>query len=374
MAEVWEQHPKYTKYEGSSLGNIRYIGKEKRELHKDPEGYLRCTIQVDEDDPDRTAKGSKNIRVHRFIAEIFVPNDDPEHKDTVNHIDGDKTNNRIENLEWATRKEQAEHVVKTGLIKNLSKSRERAVLQYSLDDELIERHESLTKAAEVVGCSRSAIQCCCGGRNPTSMGYKWKYEDALEIYEDEEWRDIIIPEIEGETGYLVSNRGRIKYRGKINTGKQHGRYKIIGISKGEQSKSYSKYLHTLVAYAFVPLPKGITSYEGLEVDHIDSNPNNNLPENLRWVTHTQNQENPETRKKYMKKILKLDSETKEIIKEYDGIVEAHKEFVEEGLTKCNYQTFANAINRVIKGKGRYKEGSTYLGYCWKYSGDSGEDE
>lgn len=55
----------------------------------------------------------KTMRVHRLVAEAFIPN--PDNKSTVNHIDGDKRNNKVSNLEWADKSEQMEHAYKLGL-------------------------------------------------------------------------------------------------------------------------------------------------------------------------------------------------------------------------------------------------------------------
>lgn len=77
---------------------------------KDPYGYLRCTFS---DNGER-----KSYYVHRLVAIAYI--DNPLHKNTVNHINGIKTDNRVENLEWATNREQKEHAIRTGLaVKNM---------------------------------------------------------------------------------------------------------------------------------------------------------------------------------------------------------------------------------------------------------------
>jgi len=71
----------------------------------------------------KTAKGymcqaicGKTVRLHRAVATAFVPN--PDNLPEVNHIDGDKLNNRASNLEWATHKQNMEHAYRTGLARN----------------------------------------------------------------------------------------------------------------------------------------------------------------------------------------------------------------------------------------------------------------
>lgn len=114
----------------------------------------------------------KRKRVHRLVAEAFIPN--PENKPYVNHIDGIRYHNNVENLEWVTPQENAQHAVDAGLI---GYSRARAVRQYNLNGEWLMSFESATAAAKELGIQQGKITDVCKGNRKTAGEYQWRYED-----------------------------------------------------------------------------------------------------------------------------------------------------------------------------------------------------
>ena len=104
--EYWRTIPSFPVYSASNYGRIRNEGTGRiMHVYVDTRGYLSLTLRRD---------GRQIIqRVHRLVAEAFLGGPHPELD--VNHIDGDKTNNCIENLEWCTREENIRHAVSNGL-------------------------------------------------------------------------------------------------------------------------------------------------------------------------------------------------------------------------------------------------------------------
>jgi len=156
------------------LGNV-YNSKEHR-FHpfKDNCGYLQVTLKVNKKD--------KHVRVHRLVANAFLPN--PENKAQVNHIDGDKTNNTLENLQWMTNKENSIHAYETGLnIKgNGGYGRGIAILVYDkLTKNFIKEFKSIMQTARELKLNRKTLTSILWNEKPNNTNYIFEYKNKEQI-------------------------------------------------------------------------------------------------------------------------------------------------------------------------------------------------
>lgn len=117
MEEIWKDIPNYEGlYQVSNLGRIRNA---KTKKIKNQRNTYKKYLQV-----DLFNKNQKTYRVHRLVAETFIPN--PNNLPQVNHKDGNKQNNRVDNLEWITNYDNIQHAVKNGFFKRNKGSSRKA--------------------------------------------------------------------------------------------------------------------------------------------------------------------------------------------------------------------------------------------------------
>lgn len=137
---------------GNSLGRIR-------KPRAAPNGYLYVVLSKN--------NIAKTIRIHREVAKAFIPN--PRHLQTVNHKNLNKRDNRVENLEWMTEKDNILHAKSNG------KGNNRPVFQCDINGKIIKEWSSAYEVEKVLGYHATLISKCCRGLQKHHKGYKWKF-------------------------------------------------------------------------------------------------------------------------------------------------------------------------------------------------------
>ena len=205
---------------------------------------------------------------------------------SVDHIDGDRSNNRKENLRWASPREDRNNETTLSNRTFGGPKRSKPVKARPVGDaEWSLRFESTCDAATKLGLSRGNIGKCCNkkkGRKSTG-GYEFEFDEPNEPAQlpGEEWRR------HDETGVLVSSLGRVKYTssGVVSRGclRDDG-YMVVGAGKGSHGRKRNCLMHRMVAEAFgLPRLPGQT-----QVNHIDGDRSNNHVENIVWASNREN--------------------------------------------------------------------------------------
>ena len=174
MKEVWKDIIGYeTLYKVSNFGRFKSI---RNNIFLKPyiqqNGYSRVSLS-------KNGK-IKYYNIHRLVAEAFIPN--PNNYPVINHVDGNKNNNNVGNLEFCTYLHNNKEARRLGL--NITKKgkynhKSRKVIQYDKNGNFIKEWDYMILITEILGYDYTSISRCCSGKQKTSYGYIWKYKEAV---------------------------------------------------------------------------------------------------------------------------------------------------------------------------------------------------
>ncbi len=164
--EIWE---KYENIEVSNYGRVKKGTEYIYHGAKTSSGYLETPI------PNK-----RKELVHRLVAKLFIPN--PDDLPIVNHKDGNKRNNYVENLEWVTNKDNIIHAIKTGLNKRNKVKLSKRIIQYDQKGNRIAEYLSLQEAHRITGITRSSISRVCHEFLSQTNGFVFKFENEEDKY------------------------------------------------------------------------------------------------------------------------------------------------------------------------------------------------
>jgi hypothetical protein len=176
MNELWKDIPEYEGYyRVSNFGNVKSLDRMSHDgkrlkgiilsFGKTKAGYRQICL----------CKNGKTkwMMIHRIVAAVFIPNTNnyPE----VNHIDENKGNNHVSNLEWCTRdyNNRYSNVYKKGLVASIRKTGKR-VVQFK-NGEFIQEFSSMREAERLTGIQHESISACCRGKLKEAGRYKWAF-------------------------------------------------------------------------------------------------------------------------------------------------------------------------------------------------------
>ncbi len=227
---------------------------------------------------------NKAFKVHILVANAFLEKPKNKNKKWVNHKDGNKLNNHIDNLEWVTPRENVIHGFKTGLIKSL----ERKVCQYTKEGNLIKTFNSIKEAYEETGIRGEGIVKVCRGYRNTAGGYVWKYFKIYDREKLDENKPKLQKQIKDFPNYYVTDDGRVlskRYKKYLKPHKNADGYFHVQLNKVVDGKRITKdyLIHRLIALAFIDNPENKPT-----INHINSIKTDNRLENLEWTTHSEN--------------------------------------------------------------------------------------
>jgi hypothetical protein len=217
----------------------------------------------------------KTHNVHRLVARTFI--DNKENKPVVNHINGNKLDNKVQNLEWTNYKGNTKHAMEN----KLCKPHPKKVLQYDKDWNFISEFDSIIEAAKKTGANDRHISCVCKGKRNFTEGFRWKYKDEEPKHKFVEDEYKIITDY---PNYYVNKLGNVysKRSKKILIPKRlDSGYESVKLCNNGKMRDF--YVHVLVANVFLE-----KNTDKIYVNHKNRIKHDNKLENLEYVSHSEN--------------------------------------------------------------------------------------
>lgn len=172
MNEIWSDIKEYPNYMVSNLGSVKSLSNNKTRKEKilkqckNNKGYLLVGLCKNANE--------KKYQVHRLVAQTFIPN--PDNKSCIDHINGDKSDNRVCNLKWVTHEENSDNPIsKNKHIKFFKENCLKPIIQFSKDNQFIRKWDSALDVQRELGIHNSYICKCCKGKQKSAGNYIWKY-------------------------------------------------------------------------------------------------------------------------------------------------------------------------------------------------------
>jgi hypothetical protein len=174
--------PRTSPYPGSANGR-REVGKMLK-LTLCEDGYARVPLSNGTND-------QKKYRVHRLVAIAFIPN--PNNYPNINHVNSDRKDNNISNLEWCTQAQNNLHAYRYGFkrpvkarlgVRGVPTKASRSVAQFDLAGNFIRIWACHSQVKRDMDIAASSVSGCCMGRLKTAGGFVWKFEDELALKAD----------------------------------------------------------------------------------------------------------------------------------------------------------------------------------------------
>jgi len=220
----------------------------------------------------RLSSYESEFRVHRLVAQTFIKNI-TDKKIFVNHKNGNKLDNCVDNLEYVTPSENVKHAVENGLQKLTSKR----IGQFDKNGILIKEYTSINEACKETGIDDGTICKVCKGKNKSGGGFIWKYLDDNPTNKQENIKKDDLTLLKDFPNYGITRDGKIysHLRNRFLTPKDHDGYTRYYLSNGKSIKAIM--IHKLLAEVFIPNPDNKKF-----VYHINKNKKDNRVENLKW--------------------------------------------------------------------------------------------